>query len=243
MFVTVARVLTILMLLCIAIDGALAVGLDQTPSTTSAKIALSTARSACISESKPVPRWTGKAHPRCSVEWSELGKKGRLVLYRARYKWPSEELPNKDYSVVTEVLFEGIRRGKQVMPLFAIQNDETYEFLSPLSLHRVGDRMVVKIEICLNGTGGCDQDFLLWQPGKTVEISNSIHVQVEQQLPAGYSILKSPQIDIDTLTGVSGAWLESDPNASPSASVTFSLSLSGHNLLIRDFRFQKNRGQ
>jgi hypothetical protein len=129
-FRATARVLVVSMLLCLVTGGAPAVSLDQTPITGSARVALSTARSKCISESGPVPSWTGKAHPDCSVEWSELGTRGRRVLYRARYQWPSTEDPDTVLDVVTEVLFEGRRGGKQVMSLFVIQCDEGNEFLT-----------------------------------------------------------------------------------------------------------------
>jgi hypothetical protein len=220
--------------------------LGQTPPLHPAPVAVPTSKAqSCIGQSDPVPNWTGKAHPNCSVDWSKLGSMRGRTLYRARYQWPSDELlpdfPDTQYRVVVEVLFEGTGNAKEVTPLLAVQRDETYSFLRPLTIHYVGDLRIVEIRECLNGTGGCGQEFLVWRSGKVLEIPNSIRKQVEQRLPTGYHTAKSPEIDIDTLTGRGGVWLDSDPNCCPSASVTFTFSVSDRELMIRDFKFEKGQ--
>ena len=196
----------------------------------------------CIDKSAP-PSWKHLPHKSCTVEWSKLGSRGKAVLYRARYRWPSDEgivYPSPDpphYFAVTEVLFEGVEKGAVVTPLFALQEDETYNYLRPLTFHKVGGRRLIEVLICLNGTGGCGQDFLSWRSGKLRALKNETRAQIDGWLAPGYSTSKAPQIDIDLLSGRAGGWLETDPNCCPSRNVEFSLALLPDEIKVTDPHF------
>ena len=215
--------------------------LEQSPR---APVSRSVAFNRCIDKSAP-PSWKHPPHKFCTVQWSKLGSRGHAVLYRARYQWPSDEgidysPPPPDpphYLAVTEVLFEGTDKGTVVTPLFALQEDETYSFLRPLTFHKVGGRSLVEILICLNGTGGCGQDFLSWRSDNLHALKNETRAQIDKWLAPGYSTLKAPQIDIDSLSGQSGGWLKTDPNCCPSRTVEFSIALLPNEIRVKHPHF------
>src|SRR5450631_3917164 len=60
--------------------------LEQSPR---APVSKAVAFNRCIDLAEP-PSWTDSPHHSCTVEWSVLGSEGKAVLYRARYRWPSD---------------------------------------------------------------------------------------------------------------------------------------------------------
>lgn len=229
-----------------ALVGFAPLGIADTPNpleqSSRPPVSKSVAFKRCIDLTEP-PSWKHTPHHSCTVEWSVLGSSGKAVLYRARYQWPSDEgaaAPygvRSQYFVVTEVLFRGADKGTVVTPLFALQEDETYNFLHPLALHKAGGRKLIEIVICLNGTGGCGQDFLSLRSGKLHALKNKIREQIDRWLPVGFSTENAPQIDIDSLTGTAGGWRSTDPHASPFRIVAFSLTLLPEEIKVKDLHF------
>jgi hypothetical protein len=85
---------------------------------------------------------------------------------------------------------------------------------------------------CVNGTGGCDQEFLQ----RTVEGRWSGVNQVWlDQLPAGFAgrILQGVRIDPTTLRGEAGFYGDRDPNCCPSERLEVDLALDGAALVLR----------
>ena len=188
-----------------------------------------------ISIDNGLANWNGKPHLKCTVEWSILGSHGGTTLYRARYSWPNEdieELKYRNYHFVTEILFEGTRKGKSVTPIFSTTTDETVEFLEPLRFHQVNNISIIEIPTCLNGTGGCGQEFLSWKPGDLRKMSARIRQDIDKWLPAGYETWKGPSLNIDKLAGFSGAWRNGDGNCCPSKFVNFQLSITPDEIKI-----------
>lgn len=191
-----------------------------------------------ISIENGLANWSVKVHKKCKTEWSILGSHGDTTLYRARYTWPNDEIEDieglklRNYSFVTEVLFEGKRKGKFVTPIFYTSADEISEFLEPLIFHRVNNIPIIEVRTCLNGTGGCGQEFFSWKPGDLRKISDQVRQNIDEWLPAEYETWKDPLLNIDDLSGVSGAWRDGDGNCCPSKFVNFQLSITSTEIQI-----------
>lgn len=196
-----------------------------------AAVPLPVASTRCFSTGAPAPRWDGPAVANCTTSWTLIGQAQGATLYQGRYSRPSPESP--DARLVTEVLFRGAGRSPYVMPVHAVEEDEADSFLKSYAVHAVAGRSVIELTSCLNGTGGCSQDFLEFVGGKVMPLAADIEGQVKAVLPAGFTQLKSPVVDLDTLRGEGGAWAKDDPDCCPSYKVVFDVELSGQALRIR----------
>ena len=84
---------------------------------------------------------------------------------------------------------------------------------------------------CVNGTGGCSQEFLLRHPdGRWVPISQAWL----DQLPRGFKgrILHGVRIDPRTLRGEAGFYGGRDPNCCPSQNLIVYLTVRGDSLVL-----------
>ena len=196
-----------------------------------APVPISRARGVCVTGSGLVPRWDGAPHPDCQVSWAELGQLGgERALYEGRYVWASPEFPA--YKVVSVIVYERTNSGEVVTPLLALSQDETHVFLKEVHLRTVGSMHFVEVRQCLNGTGGCWQEFYKWSPGGLSKVAPSIDEQVRRLVPSGYRINKGARVNLEAMSGEVGLWLESDPNCCPSASMRFSLSWTPAGFII-----------
>lgn len=142
-------------------------------------VPLHEARRQCFSTLEShLPVWSGAPHQHCRVTWARLGQIEGTRLFRGQYVWPSNETP--ELMVVTEVLLEAPAAASRLNPIFATQEDQTYVYLDPFTLHSVSGRKLVEVRGCLNGTGGCKQDFLEYKAGKLTPIINTVPEQVQQ---------------------------------------------------------------
>jgi hypothetical protein len=202
-------------------------------------IRISKASAECIAASEPIPNWKQRPPSGCSVAWELLGEDGKRLLYGGRYAWQSQESEwsvREGYKVITEVLFEGQKASASVIPIWHEREDETYAFLRSVSLARVGSRSIVKVSTCLNGTGGCWSALYIWRPHQLLEVGTDIRSQIEQQLPRGYTLLKSPEIEVESLTVSGGAWLLQEGNCCPSARLKCALRFDGDRVRVFDCR-------
>src|SRR5579864_9449998 len=91
---------------------------------------------------------------------------------------------------------------------------------------------LLSVMSCLNGTGGCGQEFL--QRTREGRWSGVNQVWLDQ-LPAGFSgrIRHGVRIDPVTLRGVAGFYGDHDPNCCPSERLEVDLALDGGALVLR----------
>jgi len=193
---------------------------------------MSISSSTCFALKDPLPRWLDAPIANCVASWSTVGLAQGTALYQGRYSRPSPEGP--DARVVTEVLFRAAEQQSQVVPLHAVEEDETYNLLQPFTLHSVATRSILELTTCLNGTGGCGQDFFEFKDGTLRPVVSEIREQVEALLPSGLSQNKSPAVNLDQLRGKGGAWSKDDPNCCPSYDVVFDVLLVGDRLRVKN---------
>lgn len=206
-----------------------------------AAVPLSLASTQCFSAGAPAPRWDGPAVPNCTTSWTTIGQAQGATLYQGRYSRPSPG--SADAKLVTEVLFRGTGRSPYVIPVHAVEEDEADSFLKSYTVHGMAGRSVIELTSCVNGTGGCTQHFFEFVGGNVLPLAADIEGQVKAVLPAGFTQLKSPVVDLDTLSGEAGAWAKDDPDCCPSYKVVFGVELRGEELHIRGAEVSAKKGE
>lgn len=91
---------------------------------------------------------------------------------------------------------------------------------------------LLSVMSCVNGTGGCSQEFLQRTGEGRWSGINQVWLD---QLPAGFAgrILHGVRIDPTTLRGVAGFYGDHDPNCCPSERLEVDLELEGDALVLR----------
>lgn len=101
-----------------------------------------------------------------------------------------------------------------------------------LEIARVGTSTLLSVERCVNGTGGCVQDFLQRSP--TGQWTSVRQVWLNQ-LPRALAVRIQHGVHIDarTLRGEGGLYGSHDPNCCPSELLRLQLGLHGDSLVLR----------
>jgi hypothetical protein len=161
----------------------------------------------------------------------------------ARYRWTSvfnAENPDRGPAAqdrVTEeevVLLEASQPG-QVRPVWheRFESDEygAWRSVTPeIGATRQGT-VLFSVMTCLNGTGGCGQEFLQRHPdGRWWPV----RLDWFDQLPKGFAqrILHGVRIDPRTLRAEAGFYSDHDPNCCPSQRLVVHLGLRGDSLVM-----------
>lgn len=77
-------------------------------------------------------------------------------------------------------------------------------FLEEVHLRTVESEHFLEVAQCLNGTGGCGQEFHKWSPGELRNVTQSITKQIRSHVPYGYQISKGARIDLGAMAGEVG---------------------------------------
>ncbi len=195
----------------------------------------------CIAPGTDIPSWGGLGHPECKMTWRVLAERDGRVLYSARYAWPSPTRGDDPRRMLTEVLFEGVSRGRVVRRLFAVQEDEARILLAPLRLLQIGGKTFIESRVCMSGTLECGSEFAIWDGGRVERIEDHTVAEIRRGLPQGYDLNTNPQIDLALLSGKGKAWTRNDADCCPSATIAFTLRLDGTELHLQDMQFHLQR--
>ena len=96
-----------------------------------------------------------------------------------------------------------------------------------VTLHKIGPSRIVEVFECLNGTGGCYQEFLAWSPGVDCRAVDHVRDKFNAALPRPLTTLKAPIADLDAMTIRGNGWKPSACNACPSLEMTCRLTFDG----------------
>ena len=161
----------------------------------------------------------------------------------ARYRWTSvftaEDQTRgpaaRDIVIEEEaVVFEILRPG-QVRPVwhFRFEADEygVWRSATPEIVAAKSGANLLGVMLCVNGTGGCAQEFLQRAPNGEWK---GLRQKWLAQLPAGYfgRIRHGFHIDPGTLRGDAGLYGDSDPNCCPSDQLVFDVEVMGDSLVL-----------
>ena len=183
----------------------------------------------CIDEIDPlvqreaVAMWSGHANAQCKVKIETLATIKKTSLVAGWYRWPIADMPK--YSVVALVVFQ---RSNVITPLITrVESEDISRFANVRMATISGDR-VLEILSCLNGTGGCWQEFFAWRSGALSPVATNYRDAFNKKLPAGLTTYKSPNLDLMTMTIKGGGWRDGkDPNCCPSIIMTCKVALAG----------------
>jgi hypothetical protein len=168
------------------------------------------------------------------------GPTGRWA--RARYRWRSiftaedtsrGPAARDAVSEEEEVLFES-RRAGQVRAVWhaRYESDAAGVWRSiTAELAPASQGTLVSVQSCVNGTGGCGQEFLLRHPdGRWFPVWQAWL----DQLPSGFvgRVRHGVRIDPRTLRGDAGFYGSGDPNCCPSQRLLVTLALRGDSLVL-----------
>jgi len=161
----------------------------------------------------------------------------------ARYRWTSAK-PAGDLSprssqsdLVTGeevVLFDAPTPGK-LRPIwhdrFATGEGAVWRSVTLEGAPAGGGSTLLGVMYCVNGTGGCGQEFLRRNPDRSW---TRIRQAWFGQLLSGFRgrIRHGSRIDLQSLRGEAGFYGDSDPNCCPSQMLSVELALRGNSLVL-----------
>ena len=181
------------------------------------------------------------SHPSCQVvEFRALSGAGAGWAF-ARYQLglpavgtDSAERPTGPAAWEEVVLLELLNGGAARAvwhDRFVTDEDEVWRSVTPAVSRRHDGQVLVSIRYCLNGTGGCNQAFLVREPRGTW---TAVKQSWLQELPPGFAgrIRHGVSIDPDTLRGEAGFYADGDPNCCPSQTLIVDLALRRSSLVL-----------
>jgi hypothetical protein len=197
------------------------------------------------------PHGDARLEQTCVVaEYRDLGRAGQATYGYGRYRvtsvFTAEEPsrgPNARDTVPEEivVVFRSSGRATELVAVWQMR----YE-IGPYGILRsitpqvasatASDAVLLRVEECVNGTGGCGQDFLHFRRGAWVAVDEAWWGQLPADLRS--RVLHGVQIDARTLHAEAGLYRPSDPNCCPSDLLAAQLGLVGDSLVLQSHRVQ-----
>jgi hypothetical protein len=181
---------------------------------------------------------------RCEViayQAPEGARSGEWIA--ARYRWKSiftasdstRGAAARDTATEEEVVLFQTAGGTNVRPVWHARFDTgeyaIWRSITPEITRTRQGTMLLSAMYCVNGTGGCSQEFLQRHlDGHWFEIKQAWL----DQLPPGFKgrIRHGVRIEPATLTGEAGFYGDQDPNCCPSQVLKVNLALRGDSLLL-----------
>jgi hypothetical protein len=186
------------------------------------------------------PAWLASRAPAsaCRVkEWGPLKAVDGTRFFYARYEYPRSG-PAASHGgtqgLARTVVFARMPDGRVRPEWYAVFEREFYLSVTPRVEPAPGGGALVSVESCVNGTGGCSQDFLLRRGGRW----STVRQRWVGQLPAAMKgrFWKGTYVDPATLRGRFGLYGDRDPNCCPSRSLAVRVALVGTSLVLRGYR-------
>jgi len=190
--------------------------------------------------------WRSLPPPDCRVIAFERlqGSAGRWAVVRYRHSRGASR-PSVDgvSSRVEEVVLleaagPGALRPVWRQRFFADGDREVWRSVTPQVAAASPGAVLLAVRYCVNGTGGCSQEFLRRGRDRTWKAVRQAWLE---QLPKGFAdrIRHGVEIDPATLKGVAGFYGDDDPNCCPSQELSVRLALRGEALMLLDHRVSR----
>lgn len=194
---------------------------------------------------EPAPQVPGDPFARCSTEPGEgteiacdvveaLDLQTPVEAWLLRYR-RTAEVPEGNAIAVVEIdelaLIEAAGGGYRVV--WRLPVDLRFERLATGAIAQLGSATVIAYAVCMQGTGGCEERFLMYDGGWTL-LAQPFVDRLAALAPEGWSLHKGRHVDLASLTGVQPLAGPEDPNCCPSGSIRFSLALEGASLVLVD---------
>ena len=112
--------------------------------------------------------------------------------------------------------------------------DRDFEFLDTLRWVPTSRGVFLDLLVCLNGTGGCGDQYLRFEGSGWRALSQPFAKELQARLPADHWLHKGRSLDLETLTGVWPVAAPGDGNCCPSLEIPFAVRLEGDALILLD---------
>lgn len=133
-----------------------------------------------------------------------------------------------------EVLLVGVDpdRGR-ALPIWHTVEDRRFELVREIRWQRKRRAFLVGVQLCLNGTGGCGEVYLVSREGHHWGLVDQAFLQeLAERAPDGYRLHKGRRLDLADFTGEQPLAHEDDPNCCPSGLMRFRVWLDGRVLKL-----------
>ncbi len=118
-------------------------------------------------------------------------------------------------------------------PIWHTIRDRSIELIDGIRWARRRAGLLVAVEVCLNGTGGCyDQMLVEYGGDHWAGVADDFVQDLARRAPAGFSLHKGRRLDLETLTGEQPIATRDDPNCCPSGMMRFTVWLDGRHLRL-----------
>jgi len=111
-------------------------------------------------------------------------------------------------------------------------SDRRELFLDTIVAVPMAQGMLMELTLCLNGTGGCAQDYFRLVAGRWRGVTQAYSRDLRGRLPADHSLHQGRRLDLVALTGVWPVAGPDDPNCCPSFEIAFRVRLDGDTLRL-----------
>jgi len=112
--------------------------------------------------------------------------------------------------------------------------DRDFEFLDTLQWVGTSRGVFLDLRICLNGTGGCGNEYLRFDGERWRAVTQPFARDLQARLPPDHRLHKGRWLDVATLTGIWPVAAPGDANCCPSLELPFSLRLVADALVLLD---------
>jgi hypothetical protein len=165
----------------------------------------------------------------------------RTVMYERRYVFaglshaqsPEHAIPDT-FALKTAVLYSSVFGGTSWRAAwYGTVDMQSYRDIIATVGPRTDGSALVSVMYCLNGTGGCAQEFLHRRNTQWTAVQQRYWKQLPS-IDSGY-IGKGSGIDVATLHGSFGVYKAHDGNCCPSREIEIELDLRGEALVLKRY--------
>lgn len=180
---------------------------------------------------------------RCSADTSYVlpaadGSRWLAVLYSRFYVFTADSISRAHRNVtrdtavlITAALFSGSANADSWRAEWIGAADRgIVRSITPTLANRPDGSALVSILYCINGTGGCWQEFMRRRSNRWTEVAQTFWTNL--RAATKNRVGKGAGVDVRTLKGSYGVYADRDPNCCASQEVFFSLTQRGNSLLL-----------
>jgi hypothetical protein len=175
---------------------------------------------------------------RCRVvEWKPLGTADGTAFFSARYEWRDQrEAGGERYAdrSAETVVFSRTADGRMKPEWHAVFGLDYYVSATPEVAPAPGGGVLLSVESCYNGTGGCGQAFLLRRRRTWTMVRQRWIDQLPRSMHGGF--WKGTYVDPATLRGGANLYAPTDANCCPSHHLHVRTALAGTSLVLRGYQ-------
>lgn len=131
-------------------------------------------------------------------------------------------------------LFARVAGAPDARLAWHLVRDREFEFLDTLRLVETSGDVFLVLSLCLNGTGGCGDQYLRFDRDRWRPVTQPFARDLQARLPPEHWLHKGRRLDLETLRGVWPVAAPGDGNCCPSLEMPFRLRLEVDALILRD---------